>query len=82
MIAPVGSATHPTPLNATPKPEPRSAKLQPAPVASDTVQLSSAAKIVQEATETPAQTAHEANAGDLQAKRLLAREAAEHAPIK
>jgi hypothetical protein len=50
------------------------AKQQPASV--DTVQLSSTARsIAQEALETPAQTAREANAGDAQAKRLLAREA-------
>ena len=45
----------------------------------DTVRLSSAAQLAQEATETPAQTAKEANSGDLQARRLLAHEAAEHA---
>lgn len=50
----------------------------------DTVHLSSAAQAqlssmkaaVQEASETPAQTAREAQSGDLQAQRLLAREAA------
>lgn len=41
----------------------------------DTVQISSAAQqALQEATETAAQTAKEANGGDLQAKRLLAKE--------
>ena len=46
----------------------------------DTVHLSaaaqSAAAALQEARETPAQTAQEAGKGDLQAKKLLAREAA------
>jgi hypothetical protein len=51
--------------------KPIQAKSQPA---TDTVQISSAAKqILQEATETAAQTAQEARGGDLQAKRLLAR---------
>jgi hypothetical protein len=42
----------------------------------DTVQISAAARSLQEATETPAQTAKEAAAGDIQAKHLLAKEAA------
>ena len=52
----------------------------------DTVELSSKAQAqvsglkaaIQEANETPAQTSREAQGGDLQAKRLLAREAASH----
>ncbi len=52
------------------------APAKPQPASVDTVQLSNAARsIAQEAIETPAQTAQEANAGDAQAKRLLAREA-------
>jgi hypothetical protein len=44
----------------------------------DTVQLSSIAQAaLKEATETPAQTAKEANGGDRQAQRLLAKQAAE-----
>ena len=43
----------------------------------DTVQISSAAKAaLQEAMETPAQTAKEAHSGDIQAKKLLAKEEA------
>jgi hypothetical protein len=42
------------------------------------VHLSSGAQVAQETAEAPAQTAKEANAGDPQAKRLLAREAAAH----
>jgi hypothetical protein len=50
---------------------------KPQPAATDTVQISSAAKkALQEATETPEQTAKEARSGDLQAKRLLAKETA------
>ena len=59
------------------KPQPTPA-LQPAA----TVQISAAAKALQEAIETPVQTAKEANAGDVQARRLLAREAAEKAVTK
>jgi hypothetical protein len=43
----------------------------------DNVQISNAAKTaMQEATETPEQTAKEARSGDRQAQRLLAQEAA------
>ncbi len=46
-------------------------------VPSDSVQLSSAAQsALREASETPAQTAKEAGTGDLQARRLLAKEEA------
>ncbi|MGD0282978.1 MAG: hypothetical protein ABSB95_11520 [Dissulfurispiraceae bacterium] len=49
----------------------------------DTVQVSSAAQAaLQEATETAAQTAKEASAGDHQAQRLLAKEAAARATEK
>ena len=48
--------------------------ITPAPV--DTVHISSAAKAMQEVMETPAQTAREASGGDMQAQRLLAKEAA------
>jgi hypothetical protein len=58
------------------KPETASA---PAAVAlpTDTVKISStAAALLKELTETSAQTAKEASAGDMQAQRLLAKEAA------
>jgi hypothetical protein len=52
----------------------------PPAASTDSVQLSSAAQVQlaaqQEAKETPAQTSKEANQGDLQAKRLLAKESA------
>jgi len=64
--------------------QPTPAKIQPAAVTQDTVKLSSTAQAqlstikaaVQEAAETPAQTAKEAQSGDLQARRLLSKEAA------
>jgi hypothetical protein len=53
----------------------------PPKAAEDTVQLSQAAQAaaaaMKEVRETPAQTAKEAVHGDLQAKRLLAKEVAE-----
>ena len=52
-------------------------KSKPETTPTDTVQISSAAKVVlQEASETPTQTAQEARRGDRQAQRLLARQAA------
>ena len=56
-------------------PEPRAQ-----PVPTDQVQLSSAAQAaLEEATETQAQTAKEASAGDAQARRLLAKQEASKA---
>jgi hypothetical protein len=53
-------------------PKPAPAKPQPT---TDTVQISGSAKaLMQEAQETPAQTAQEAGRGDRQALRLLAKE--------
>jgi hypothetical protein len=61
------------------KPDQSSAR----PPATDSVHLSQAAQAaaatLQEARETSAQTAREAGHGDLQAQRVLARQAAEHA---
>jgi hypothetical protein len=48
-------------------------------VPADTVQISAAAKAMREVLETPVQTAKEAAGGDMQARHLLAREAAEKA---
>jgi hypothetical protein len=48
-----------------------------------TVQISNAARqMLQETTETPAQTAKEAAGGDRQAQRLLAKEAATEKAMK
>lgn len=68
------------PVPEKPKTEPT--KKQPA--STDTVQISGSAKAaaqaaLQEATETATQTAKEAQTGDLQAKRLLAKEAEQKA---
>jgi hypothetical protein len=79
MISPVSSATHSLPAaqSVTAPQQPAQSKPQPAPT--DTVQISAAAQALKEAIENPAQTAREAAGGDLQAKRLLAREAADRA---
>jgi hypothetical protein len=63
--------------------QPPPAKSQSAADTHDTVQLSSTAQAqlstikvaLQEVAETPAQTAKEAQSGDLQARRLLSKEA-------
>jgi anti-sigma28 factor (negative regulator of flagellin synthesis) len=79
MINPISSATQSQPT-AQAKAAP-STTVQPKaqPAISDTVQISAAAQARQETIETPVQTAKEAAAGDLQAKHLLAREAAQKA---
>jgi hypothetical protein len=67
-LAPAAQAApvQPTSSNATAQPSP-----------TDTVQISSSAKaLLQEAMENSVQTAQEARGGDVQAMRLLAREAA------
>jgi hypothetical protein len=81
MINPVsnGSQTHAAVQPSAARQSAPQAKAQPQPAATDTVQLSSAKALLQETLETPAQTAREARSGDLQAKRLLAREAADKA---
>ena len=81
MVTPISQAT-PVQAPQTAAPAARPAPqppTQPARLPEDTVQLSAAAKLMQEASETPALTLKEAGAGDLQAKRLLAREEAAHA---
>jgi hypothetical protein len=82
MVGPISSAIQAQPVaqstGTSPKKPAEAAPKSPAP--SDTVQLSQAAQAtlaaLQEARETPAQTAQEAGSGDLQAQRLLAKEAA------
>ncbi|WP_199102135.1 hypothetical protein [Aquitalea sp. ASV11] len=56
----------------------KTSSTQPKPIV-DKVTISPAAKALQEATETAAQTAKEANSGDAQAKRKLATENASKA---
>jgi len=90
MISPVHSAPPQAPQAQPQAASQPSPARQPAPAAApqppaaitDTVKLSVAAQIRQEAIETPAQTAKEAASGDRQAKALLAREAAASASEK
>jgi hypothetical protein len=82
MVSAISNVTQPPPVakptgTSTEKPT----QSQPQSVTSkDSIQLSKAAQTIlaalQEATETPAQTATEAGHGDLQAQRLLAKQAA------
>jgi hypothetical protein len=82
MITVVSSAANTQPVapatkTSAPKQAPAKAKSEGA---GDSVHLSQAAQAaataLQEASETPAQTAQEAGNGDLQAQRLLAKETA------
>jgi hypothetical protein len=84
MISSASGATHPQPQAAVQPQQKRRPAQTSAPKAAvtDTVQISNAAKILREATETPAQTAKEAASGDLQAKALLARETADRGGTK
>jgi len=78
MIRSVSNATH---AQVAAQPQATAAKqpvqTKPQPASTDTVQISVAAQALKEAIENPVQTAREAARGDLQAKRLLAREAAD-----
>jgi hypothetical protein len=79
MISPV---SHASPVQAqTQVADKTTVAHQPAPqtqaAPADTVRLSAAASLRQELTETSVQTAREASHGDIQAKNLLAKEAAE-----
>jgi hypothetical protein len=82
MISPVSNAVpsqSPVQPTAASQGTPQAKAPAPAPAAvpvKDTVQLSGAKAVVQETLETPGQTAKEASAGDVQARRLLAKEAA------
>ena len=75
-----GSSPIPSPVS---KGTPESAPAEPTgDVPKDTVRLSYAAQsALVEAAETPAQTAKEANQGDVQAKHLLAKHAAAKAAV-
>ena len=68
---------------ATPQPvtvNQKATQTTPQPHVADTVRISGVAKKAsEELTETPAQTATEARSGDMQAQRLMAREAAARA---
>jgi hypothetical protein len=82
MISSVNSVAPAQPATQAATVQPPSSQPASQP-ASDTVQISNAAKaMLQESLETPAQTAKEASAGDLQAMKLLARHAPHHASGK
>jgi hypothetical protein len=82
----ISSVTQAEPVqNAAPTPAAPAKTSPPAPqpVPADTVKISTAANaILQEVQETHTQTVHEANGGDSQAIRLIARQAAAKATPK
>jgi hypothetical protein len=81
---PISAVTQAQPIqNATPAPAAKQKASQSQPTTADTVTISSSAKaILQEVQENHAQTVQEANSGDNQARRLLAKEAAAAATPK
>lgn len=80
MISPITNATQTDPVVAgasNQKVTPSQPPSNTSTTTTDTVSISSAAKAaLQEATETQAQTIKEAQSGNLQAQRLLAKEEA------
>ncbi|HWY22349.1 MAG TPA: hypothetical protein VNX26_14075 [Candidatus Acidoferrum sp.] len=76
MINSVSSATHAQAVTQTKAAPQQPALSKPQPAHTDSVQISAAALALKEAIENPVQTAKEAASGDAQARRLLAREAA------
>jgi hypothetical protein len=80
MVQPISNVSHSQTqaIDAQPRVSrqapPQSKPQQPSPAV--TVKLSGTAAAIQEATETSVQTTREANNGDIQARNLLAREAA------
>ena len=77
MISAITNVGHPNPVSQSAVVNQKAPQSKPQTAPTDTAQLSNAAKAaLQEVLETPAQTSKEANTGDLQAQRLLAREAA------
>ncbi|HME36297.1 MAG TPA: hypothetical protein VKF84_13760 [Candidatus Sulfotelmatobacter sp.] len=83
MISPINNVPAALPVAQATPVQPTSSKPAPQPSAPDTVQVSNAAKtLLQETLESSSQTATEASKGDVQAQRLLAREAAAKASAK
>ena len=80
MVSAISHATQPQPVAQTTATSTRKSSPTPSGPSTDTVELSKTAQAMlaamQEATETPAQTAKEASHGDVQAQQLLAKEAA------
>jgi hypothetical protein len=86
MSNPISSVTQAPPVQTAAQPQTAAPKAaapttQQAPVDSVTISKS-AQTIMQEVQETHAQTIQEANGGDSQARRLLAKEAATTVPPK
>ena len=79
MINSVGSATHAQTAAQPAAGTKQLAQSKPQLAPTDTVQLSAGAQSLKEAIENPVQTAREAAGGDPQARRLLAKEAADKA---
>ena len=78
MVSSVSAALQTQPVAQSALVSPKPVHVKPKAAATDTVDVSAAAKAaLQEATETPAQTAKEAQRGDKQAQLLLAKENAE-----
>lgn len=78
MVSSVTAAPQTQPVAQSAPLSPKPVHIKPKAAATDTVNVSAAAKAaLQEATETPAQTAKEAQRGDKQAQLLLAKENAE-----
>ena len=82
MVSPVTSPPQVQAQAAVQTPAARPHAPSPQPAATDTVKISVVAQALQEATETQAQTTKEAGSGDVQARRLLAQEAAAHTTAK
>jgi hypothetical protein len=78
MVSSVTAAPQTQPVTQSASVSPKPVHVKPKAAATDTVNVSAAAKAaLQEATETPAQTAKEAQRGDKQAQLLLAKENAQ-----
>jgi hypothetical protein len=76
MISSISNVLHAQPQPATQPTRQSVTQPKPQPAVTDTVQLSGGKAIQQETLETSVQTAQEARGGDVQAMRLLARQAA------
>jgi hypothetical protein len=82
MISPISHVTPAQPAAKAAPEQPATSTATPKSSA-DTVQISNSAKaLLQETLETSVQTGNEARGGDIQAMRLLARQAAAKASAK
>jgi hypothetical protein len=81
MVSAISSVPQIQPEAPAAAPAQKPAQSEPSPASIDSVQLSKTAQaalaLLQETRETSTQTAQEAGKGDLQAQRLLAKQAAE-----